>query len=60
VHAYNYGDLPLWDLLLDSFRNPARFDGKCGFEAPADRRVGAMLGFVDVNNPLYGQGSRGA
>jgi sterol desaturase/sphingolipid hydroxylase (fatty acid hydroxylase superfamily) len=51
VHAYNYGDLPVWDLLLGTFRNPATFEGECGFEAPADRQVGAMLAFRDVNGP---------
>jgi sterol desaturase/sphingolipid hydroxylase (fatty acid hydroxylase superfamily) len=60
MHAYNYGDLPLWDLLLGTFRNPREFRGECGFDAPADRRVGAMLGFVDVNATLLGPGSRGA
>jgi sterol desaturase/sphingolipid hydroxylase (fatty acid hydroxylase superfamily) len=60
VHAYNYGDLPAWDLLLGTWRNPAGFDGRCGFESPSDRRVGAMLAWRDVNEPLYGSGSRGA
>jgi sterol desaturase/sphingolipid hydroxylase (fatty acid hydroxylase superfamily) len=60
VHAYNYGDLPIWDILLGTFRNPATFEGRCGFESPADRRLGAMLAFRDVNQPLYGAGSRGA
>ena len=60
VHAFNYGDLPIWDLLLGTFNNPATFEGLCGFESPADRRVGAMLAFADVNEPLYGGGSRGA
>lgn len=59
VHAYNYGDLPIWDILLGTFRNPAHFEGRCGFESPADRRLGAMLAFADVNKPLYGDGSRG-
>ncbi|MBI5716803.1 MAG: sterol desaturase family protein [Burkholderiales bacterium] len=59
VHAYNYGDLPIWDMLLGTFRNPATFEGRCGFESPADRRLGAMLGFRDVNAVLYGAGSRG-
>jgi hypothetical protein len=49
VHANNYGDFPLWDLLLGTFRNPARFEGECGFEAPADRRLLAMLAWQDVN-----------
>jgi sterol desaturase/sphingolipid hydroxylase (fatty acid hydroxylase superfamily) len=60
VHAFNYGDLPVWDLLLGSFRNPAQVDADCGFAAPVDRRLGAMLGFADVNSPLYGRDSRGA
>jgi len=59
-HAYNYADLPLWDLLLGTFRNPRRFDGDCGFEGPQDRRLLAMLGFRDVNAAGYGPGSRGA
>lgn len=60
VHYYNYGDLPLWDLLLGTFRNPGEFNGECGFEEPADRRFGAMLAFADANARLYGPGSLGA
>jgi sterol desaturase/sphingolipid hydroxylase (fatty acid hydroxylase superfamily) len=59
VHASNYGDFPLWDLLLGTWRNPPTFEGRCGFEAPADRRLGAMLAFDDVNRPLYGPANRG-
>jgi sterol desaturase/sphingolipid hydroxylase (fatty acid hydroxylase superfamily) len=59
VHAYNYGDFPLWDILLGTFRNPKHFSGECGFEAPADRRMGAMLALRDVNEPVYGQASLG-
>jgi len=59
VHAFNYGDLPLWDVLFGTFRNPGQFNGECGFEAPADRGVGAMLAFADANAPLYGPGSLG-
>ena len=60
VHAFNYSDLPLWDLLFGSFHNPQAFHGECGFEAPADRRLVAMLGWRDVNEALYGSASRGA
>jgi len=49
VHASNYGDLPVWDIVFGTFRNPEGFDGECGFEAPADTRIGAMLAFSDVN-----------
>ena len=54
VHANNYADLPLWDLLFASFRNPASFDGRCGFAAPADRRMLAMLAWRDVSADDYG------
>jgi sterol desaturase/sphingolipid hydroxylase (fatty acid hydroxylase superfamily) len=60
VHAHNYADLPLWDMLFGSFLNPERFEGRCGFEAPADRRLVAMLAWRDVNAQSYGGGSRGA
>ena len=60
VHYYNYGDLPLWDILFRTFRNPKEYRGECGFEGPADLRIGAMLGFVDVNEPRYGKGNLGA
>lgn len=60
VHYYNYGDLPVWDMLFGTFRNPTNYIGECGFEEPADTRIGAMLAFSDVNAPIYGAGSLGA
>ena len=60
VHYYNYADFPLWDILFGTFRNPRQYIGECGFEAPEDRRIGAMLAFKDVNAALYGAGSLGA
>ena len=59
VHFHNFSDLPLWDILFGTFRNPRQYLGECGFEDGTDRRVGAMLAFDDVNAPLYGPGSRG-
>jgi len=59
-HYYNYSDFPPWDILFGTFRNPAKFMGECGFEAGADRRMGAMLAFADVNAAQYGPGNRGA
>ncbi|HEU5059321.1 MAG TPA: sterol desaturase family protein [Kofleriaceae bacterium] len=50
VHARNYSDLPLWDLLFGTFSNPARFDGEVGFGGDAHRRVGAMLFGRDVSH----------
>jgi sterol desaturase/sphingolipid hydroxylase (fatty acid hydroxylase superfamily) len=60
VHYDNYGDLPVWDMLFGTFRNPTRYIGECGFEEPADRRMGAMLAFADVNAAAYGPRNVGA
>ncbi len=59
VHADNYSDFPLWDMLFGSWRNPRHFIGECGFDEPADRRLGAMLAFADVNQATYGAATRG-
>lgn len=60
MHAWNYADFPLWDILFGSFRNPRDFHGECGFESPEDRRLAAMLAWRDVNAAHYGPGNRGA
>lgn len=49
VHAWNYSDFPLWDILMGTFKNPERFDGEVGFAGKAPERIGAMLLFRDVN-----------
>lgn len=59
LHRYNYSDLPLWDIVFGTFRNPAKWEGETGFDEPADSRYGAMLAFVDVNAPLIGTQSLG-
>jgi sterol desaturase/sphingolipid hydroxylase (fatty acid hydroxylase superfamily) len=43
VHAYNYGDLPLWDMLFGTFSNPVEWRGRCGFAAGDERRLKEML-----------------
>jgi sterol desaturase/sphingolipid hydroxylase (fatty acid hydroxylase superfamily) len=53
VHAYNYGDLPIWDILFGTFKNPANFGtGDVGFESPADHRYGSMLVLSDVSDSV--------
>jgi len=51
VHRYNYSDLPLWDMLFGTFRNPERFEGEVGFYNGASARIGEMLIGRDVSNP---------
>jgi sterol desaturase/sphingolipid hydroxylase (fatty acid hydroxylase superfamily) len=48
VHAYNYSDLPLFDILFGTFRNPKGFETETGFYHGASRRVGEMLVWRDV------------
>lgn len=50
VTPVNYGDLPLWDLLFGTFRNPADFSREpMGFSDGADERYGAMFLGRDVS-----------
>lgn len=51
VHAYNYSDLPLWDMVFGTFKNPAVWQGKAGFHDGASLRVAAMLLGKDVGKP---------
>jgi hypothetical protein len=46
--------------LFGTFRNPREFRGEFGLDAGADRKMGAMFAFADVNAPIYGPDSRGA
>jgi sterol desaturase/sphingolipid hydroxylase (fatty acid hydroxylase superfamily) len=50
VHARNFGDMPIWDMLFGTYQNPPRSDEvRVGFEPERSRRWLAMLAFVDVN-----------
>lgn len=48
IHHYNYSDLPLWDILFGTFKNPKKFDKKCGF-GEKEHQLGDMLKGVDVH-----------
>lgn len=49
VHGYNYSDLPLWDLVFGTFRNPERWDAQAGYYDGASARIPAMLIGLDVS-----------
>jgi sterol desaturase/sphingolipid hydroxylase (fatty acid hydroxylase superfamily) len=49
LHSYNYADLPLWDMLFGTFRNPRRWQGRCGFGPVGEHDLVPMLGGIDVN-----------
>ena len=49
MHSYNYADLPLWDMLFGTFRNPRTWEARCGFGEANEHRLLEMLFGVDVN-----------
>jgi sterol desaturase/sphingolipid hydroxylase (fatty acid hydroxylase superfamily) len=51
VHAYNYSDLPIYDILFGTFKNPKTFDKETGFYKGASYRLKEMLLFKDVSEP---------
>jgi sterol desaturase/sphingolipid hydroxylase (fatty acid hydroxylase superfamily) len=51
VHRFNYSDLPLWDFVFGTLRNPARFEGKVGFFDGASRRLVPLLLGTDLGAP---------
>lgn len=51
VHRYNYSDLPLFDILFGTFKNPKDFVAETGFYPGASARIAEMLVFKDVSQP---------
>jgi sterol desaturase/sphingolipid hydroxylase (fatty acid hydroxylase superfamily) len=51
IHRYNYSDLPLWDIVFGTFRNPEGFQPRHGFYDGASERIPEMLAFRDVSTP---------
>ena len=51
IHAGNYADLPLLDMLFGTFRNPPAHVAETGFYPGASRRVMDMLLWRDVSRP---------
>jgi len=51
VHSFNYSDLPLWDMLFGTFRNPRRFEARCGMGPQGELRLAEMLRGVDLEAP---------
>jgi len=49
IHAHNYSDLPIFDILFGTFKNPVDFEHESGFYHGASARLWDMLGFKDVN-----------
>jgi sterol desaturase/sphingolipid hydroxylase (fatty acid hydroxylase superfamily) len=50
VHAFNYGNIALWDMVFGTFRNPERFDRRVGFATRP--KFSSMLIGRDVSGGL--------
>lgn len=53
VHAWNYSDLPLWDILFGTYNNPRSLgaDHEVGYHDTASRQIVDMLRGRDVTVP---------
>ena len=49
VHGFNYANLPLWDILFGTFRNPVAWQGTAGFYPGASRQTLRMLLGRDIS-----------
>ena len=51
LHAYNYGNIALFDQLFGTFRNPKEFSGLAGFWDGSSAQVLRMFAGRDVGTP---------
>jgi sterol desaturase/sphingolipid hydroxylase (fatty acid hydroxylase superfamily) len=51
IHKLNYSDLPLFDIIFGTFRNPKDFEHETGFYDGASDRVLEMLTARDISTP---------
>lgn len=51
LHKYNYADLPIFDMIFGTFRNPRGYEMDTGFYDGASSRIADMLLCRDVSEP---------
>lgn len=51
IHGHNYSDLPLFDIIFGTFKNPKTYVHETGFYTGASERLKDMLLFKDVSKP---------
>lgn len=52
IHAYNYSDLPVFDIIFGTFKNPKNYEHETGFYSGASKRILEMLIFRKVDKPI--------
>lgn len=50
LHAFNYADISLIDMIFGTFRNPATWEGQAGFYDGASEQVAQMLLGRDISS----------
>lgn len=50
-HTQNFADLPIWDMVFGTFKNPRQPPTVCGYEDWREDRFDDMLAFRDVHAP---------
>jgi sterol desaturase/sphingolipid hydroxylase (fatty acid hydroxylase superfamily) len=50
LHSYNYSDLPIFDIVFDTFRNPRDFEMDTGYYDGASAKVIDMLLWRDISS----------
>lgn len=58
-HFNNFSDLPVWDMIFGTYRNPETYQGPCGFRDDRELRFWDMLKFKNVNSPYRRPGASG-
>ena len=49
IHKYNYSDLPIFDIIFGTFKNPKSYEHETGFFEVASNKILEMLMFKDIN-----------
>jgi len=52
LHYYNFSDLPFWDILFRTWRNPERQNESCGFKGEEELQFVPMLMFSDATKVI--------
>jgi sterol desaturase/sphingolipid hydroxylase (fatty acid hydroxylase superfamily) len=50
IHAYNYSDISIFDILFGTFKNPKEYAYETGFYKGASNKLKEMLLFKDITN----------
>lgn len=50
-HRYNYAEIPIYEMIYGTVRDPRRFERDTGFYHGASARIFDMLTFRDVPSP---------